>query len=87
MNNETVNEQVVTYQVVQKPTNHFAIVGFICSLVSVGILGLILSLTGYKDSKKYNSGKALSIFGIIISTIKIIIYIAFYIYLVWWRLR
>lgn len=54
-----------------KRTNTISIVGFILSFF-IGIIGLILSIIGLKKSKEYNSGKGLSIAGIIISTLNII---------------
>ena len=54
-----------------KTTNTISIVGFILSFF-IGIVGLILSIIGLKRSKEYNSGKGLSIAGIIISSLNII---------------
>jgi glutaredoxin len=56
-----------------KKKNIFAIIGFTLSIISGPIIALILSIVGYNKSKKYKSGKELSIAGIIISVIKLII--------------
>ena len=57
----------------QKRTNGFAIAGLILSLFISAVLGLIFSIIGLKKSKEYNSGRGLSIAGIIISVLKIIL--------------
>ena len=55
-----------------KKTNTISIIGFIFSFF-IGIVGLILSIIGLKKSKEYNSGKELSIAGIILSSINIVV--------------
>lgn len=52
-------------------TNTLAIVGFILSFF-VAIAGLIVSIIGLKKSKEINSGKGLSIAGIVISSISML---------------
>ena len=54
----------------EKKTNGFAIAGLVCALLVGPILGLIFSIIGLKKSKECNSGKGLSIAGIIISIIR-----------------
>ena len=61
----------------EKKTNVFAIVGLVCAIMVGSILGLIFSIIGLKESKKCNSGKGLSIAGIIISIIRILFTILF----------
>lgn len=56
-----------------KKTNGFAIAGFILSLLEGGILALIFSIVGLVKSKTVNSGKGLSIAGIIISIVRMIL--------------
>ena len=53
-----------------KKTNGFAIAGFVLSFF-VNILGLIFSIIGLNKVKETNSGKGLSIAGIIISSLSI----------------
>ena len=48
------------------PTNGFAIAGFVCSFI-IPILGIIFSSIGLSKSKYLNSGRELSIAGLIIS--------------------
>ena len=55
---------------IEKKTNGFAIAGLVCALLVGPILGLIFSIIGLKKSKECNSGKGLSIAGIIISIIR-----------------
>lgn len=55
----------------EKKTNTLAILGFIFSFL-FSLVGLILSILGLNKSKETNSGKGLSIAGIIISSISII---------------
>ena len=52
----------------KKERNIFAIIGFILSFF-IALSGLIFSIVGLKKSKITNSGKGLSIAGIIISSI------------------
>ncbi len=66
-------------------TNGFAIAGFVLSLVSLvccgatSLLGLIFSIIGLVQSKKFNgNGKGLAIAGIIISCIFVIIVVLLY---------
>lgn len=54
-----------------KKTNTLAILGFIFSFL-ISIVGLILSILGLNKSKETNSGRGLSIAGIIISSISIV---------------
>ena len=54
----------------EKKTNGFAIAGLVCALLVGPILGLIFSIIGLVKSKTTNSGKGLSIAGIIISIIR-----------------
>ena len=64
----------------EKKTNGFAIAGLILSIIGGVLLtltGFILSIIGLIRSKGCNSGKGVSIAGIIISIIKIIIMIIF----------
>lgn len=49
-----------------KKSNGFAITGFVCSFL-IPLLGLIFSIIGLNKAKETNSGKGLSIAGIIIS--------------------
>lgn len=56
----------------ENKTNILAILGFIFSFL-FSLVGLILSILGLKKSKEINSGKRLSIAGIIISTCEIIL--------------
>ena len=56
----------------EQETNVLAIVGFILSFF-VPLVGLILSIIGYKKAPEYNnSGKGLALAGIIISSIVIV---------------
>lgn len=74
-----------------KKSNGLAIAGFVVSLVSLlllpglGIVGLILSIIGLTKVKVINSGKGLSIAGIIISAIAIVWFIVslFFLTSVW----
>ena len=50
-----------------KSTNGFAIAGFVLSFVAFPLLGIIFSAIGLSKSKTLNSGKGLSIAGLIIS--------------------
>ena len=66
-------------------TNGLAIAGFVLSLVSLvccgatSLLGLIFSIIGLVQAKKYNgNGKGLAIAGIIISCIFVVIVILLY---------
>ena len=63
------------YQQVNNPngTNGWAIAGLICSIIVGSITGLIFSFVGLGYSKKCNSGKGMSIAGIIISTLRILL--------------
>jgi len=70
MNNNEINSVGSDYNQ-QKKTNTIAIVGFIFSFL-FALVGLILSIIGLKKSKKLNSGKGLSIAGIIISSLSLI---------------
>lgn len=63
MNNEQIKE-----------SNNYAIAGFILSFF-IAVLGLIFSIIGLKKSKVTNTGKGLSIAGIIISCIPIAIFV------------
>jgi len=59
-----------------KKTNGYAILGFILSLIGGIILtlfGIAFSFVGMSKIDEYNSGKTISILGIIIGTIKVII--------------
>ena len=62
-------------QIVEKKTNGWAIAGIICSIVVGSITGLIFSCIGLGYAKKCNSGKGLSIAGIIISVLRILLLI------------
>ena len=64
-------------------TNNYAIIGFVLSFF-VAIAGLIVSIIGLKKSKELNSGKGLSIAGIIISIINILfsIFVIFIVFLI-----
>lgn len=61
--------------------NGLAIAGFVVGLVSIflnfycitGIVGLILSIVGFKKSKEIEKGKSLAIAGIICSIIGIVV--------------
>jgi predicted secreted protein len=55
---------------VEKKTNGFAIAGLVCALLVGPILGLIFSIIGLVKSKTTNTGKGLSIAGIIVSIIR-----------------
>ena len=56
--------------------NGIAIAGFVCALIGFNIVGLILSIIGLSNTKKYNAkNKGFAIAGIIISIIKIILLI------------
>lgn len=63
------------FNVNRQQTNIIAIVGFIFSFF-FSLVGLILSIVGLKKSKELNNGKALSIAGIIISSLSLL-YIVF----------
>lgn len=54
-------------------SNVLAIIGLITALLFSGIIGLILSIAGLFESKKLETGKTLSIVGIVISSIKILL--------------
>lgn len=55
-----------------KKENIYAILGFTLSFVN-NIAGLILSIIGLSKAKEYESGKGLSIAGIIISIVKMVV--------------
>ena len=63
----------------EKKTNGWAIAGLVCSIIVGSITGLIFSIIGLIKVKKYNSGKGLSIAGIIISVLRIL----FIILMIW----
>ncbi len=61
-----------------QPTNGYAIAGFVLAIISFAVgmflsilstLGLVFSILGLVNVKRYNSGKGLAIAGIIISSI------------------
>ena len=58
---------------VETKTNGFAIAGILCTFLVSALVGLILSIVGLVKSKTYNSGKTLSIIGIILAVLKMII--------------
>ncbi len=63
----------------EQKTNIFAIVGFILSFF-IHLVGLILSIIGYKKAQEYNnSGKSLALAGIIISVIGMVLTIIYFI--------
>lgn len=64
------NGNQTTY--VEKKSNGMAVAGFILSFF-FALLGLIFSIIGLKKSKETNSGKGLSIAGIIISTLNMVV--------------
>lgn len=66
------NNVVVT----EKKGNGVAIAGFVLSFF-IPLVGLILSIVGAKKSKETNSGKGLSIAGIILSSIGLILSLIF----------
>lgn len=67
-----------TNSVGERKTNIFAIVGFIFSFL-FAIVGLVLSIIGYKKAPEYNnSGKNLALAGIIISAINSVLGIIYY---------
>ncbi len=60
-------------------TNGMAIAGFICAIIGFNIVGLILSIVGLSNAKKTNgSNKGLAIAGIIISIVRMIIYVIWF---------
>ena len=71
-NQDNINATQTTINNNVKGTNYFAIIGFIMSLF-FALPGLILSIIGLNKSKYTNSGKGLSIAGIIISGISLLI--------------
>lgn len=78
------NKQVVS-EMIQKPsgmTNGFSIAGFVLSIISIlscgttSVLGLVFSIIGLVNVKKYNNnGKGLAIAGIVISSIGLLMLI------------
>ena len=56
----------------EKKTNVLAILGFVFSFL-VALIGLILSIIGLSKSKELNSGRGLSIAGIIISVLNMVL--------------
>ena len=69
-------------QFVQKRTSGMAIAGFVCSLVTCGVLGLIFSIIGYNECKRSNGqieGQGLALAGIIISIISLAIVLIYFI--------
>jgi hypothetical protein len=67
---------------VQKRTSGMAIAGFVCSLVTCGVLGLIFSIIGYNECKRSNGmieGQGLALAGIIISIVSLAIVLIYFI--------
>ena len=51
--------------------NDIALAGLICSIMLGGIIGLVLSIIGYKRADEYHDGKGVALAGIIVGLIKI----------------
>lgn len=68
------------YQQPKKKTNGLAIAGFVCSLAGINLIGLILSIFGYKQEKASDevneTMKGLAIAGIIIGALRLVVTIA-----------
>ena len=69
-NSYATNQQA--YYPAQTSVSGMCIAGFVCSLVLLGILGLIFSLVGINDCNNQGlSGQGLGIAGVIISIVKL----------------
>ena len=73
----TEEKVVIVNQDSQKDSNTPALLGFIFSFLGcLAIPGLILSIIGLANAKKYKNGrKGLAIAGIVISAVSIVIFI------------
>ena len=66
-----------------KDWNGFALAGFIVSFYTV-LVGLVLSIVGLCQVKRNGgNGKGFAIAGIVITTLKILLYISIWILLIW----